>query len=68
MKRKALNVDIQPEGLQTTFDVQVENDTNWKCGDRPVPFSPYDPKYPSIYVELMEDLNNSSHTTTIKAS
>jgi hypothetical protein len=44
MLRRPISVDIEKEGIQTTFEVQVENDSSWKCGNRSVPLSPFDPR------------------------
>lgn len=42
--RRAVSVYLEPSGLYTSFDNQIENDTNWKCTQRKVPISPFDPR------------------------
>jgi hypothetical protein len=38
--RRAINVDIEEDGVRLKFEVQTANYTDWKCGNRSVPFLP----------------------------
>jgi len=42
--RRPITIDIEPDGIRLTFDNQVKDDTNWKCGSRNIPDHPRNPK------------------------
>lgn len=42
--RRAVTVDIEPAGVQLTFEVQAANYSDWKCGNRSVPLLPLNPR------------------------
>ena len=44
MIRRPLYIDIEQDGIRAAFDVQAEKASNWKCGDRPIPHLPLNPK------------------------
>ena len=39
-KRRPVKVDLEKEGLSTSFDIRVSNDDDWKCVERKVPLKP----------------------------
>ena len=59
-KRRPILVDLEELGLTATFDVQIENYTDWKCPVRDVPILPLSARY-LLYNIASMDLNNSSH-------
>ena len=59
-KRRPILVDLEELGLTATFDVQIENYTDWKCPVRDVPILPLTPKY-LLYNTASVVLYNSSH-------
>ena len=66
--RRAISIDLEKSGVYLNFDVQIANDSGWKCGNRSVPILPLNPKYESIYLEYMAKLNNLYPMTSTKTS
>lgn len=44
MLRRPVSIDIEEEGIRTTFDIQAENANDWKCPSRNVPILPLNPR------------------------
>lgn len=65
--RRGVNIDIEPDGITTTNDNQIKNNTNWKCGERFVPILPLNPRYLfSLNIEFTVIHNSSSLSIFIK--
>ena len=53
MKRRPIQIDIEKDGIRTSFDVQAEKATKWQCGDRTLPHLPLNPAYKLWYLGCM---------------
>lgn len=42
--RRAIDVKLASEGVRLYYEVQAANDSQWKCGNRSVPVSPFQPE------------------------
>jgi hypothetical protein len=42
--RRPVTIDIEKDGIRTTFDIQAEKANKWTCGNRSVPILPLNPK------------------------
>lgn len=42
--RRPIKVDLEPEGVQFSFEVRIPDYDEWKCGHREVPHEYYNPK------------------------
>jgi hypothetical protein len=60
MVRRPISIDIEKDGIRTAFDVQAEQATDWKCGDRVLPKLPLNPEYNFIYLASTEVSKNLS--------